>query len=88
MTHENGASSRTREQWRQLVAAWRRSRRSAADFARELGVVESTLRWWAWRLERDTKRAARPGAPVALVPVRVVGEPAGGGEESEGGRLA
>jgi transposase-like protein len=88
MTHENGASRRTREQWQQLVAAWRRSRRPAADFARELGVVESTLRWWAWRLERDYKRAARPGAPVALVPVRLVGEPAAGGEDSDGGRLA
>ncbi len=70
------------------MAAWRRSRRPATDFASELGVVESTLRWWVWRLERDGKRAARPGAPVALVPVRVVGEPAAGGEDSDRGPLA
>jgi len=70
------------------VAGWRRSRRPAADFASELGVVESTLRWWAWRLERDCKRGARPGAPVALVPVRVVEEPVAGAEDSDGGRIA
>src|ERR1019366_2876001 len=88
MTHEDGASRRTREQWQQLVAAWRRSRRPASDFASERGVVESTLRWWAWRLERDCKRAARPVAPVALVRVRVVEEPTAGGEDCDGGRLA
>ena len=70
------------------MAAWRRSRRPASDFASERGVVESTLRWWAWRLERDCKRAARPVAPVALVRVRVVEEPTAGGEDCDGGRLA
>lgn len=69
----NSGSRRNRKQWQQLVNAWRRSRRSAAEFASESGVVESTLRWWAWRLERD----ASSSSPVALVPVRVVEDPAG-----------
>jgi len=70
------------------VAAWRRSRRPAADFATERGVVESRLRWWASHLERDRERAVRPGAPVGLVPVRVVEEPAARGADGDGGRIA
>jgi len=73
MNTEAGATRRTRKQWKKLVVAWRRSRRSAAVFASERGVVESTLRWWAWRLERD--RVGDVGqTDVGLVPVRVVDE--------------
>jgi hypothetical protein len=82
----NVGSRRTRKQWQKLVTAWRRSCRPAADFASESGVVESTLRWWAWRLERE--RDAAPSAPVALVPVRVAEEPVAADDASDRARVA
>jgi hypothetical protein len=82
----NAGSRRTRKQWQRLVTAWRRSCRPAAEFASESGVVESTLRWWAWRLERE--RDAASSDPVALVPVRVAEEPVAAGDASDGARVA
>ena len=62
---------RTRDEWQRLVKSWRRSGKAAAAFVNGRDVVESTLRWWAWRLERDVDGAKRRALP-ALVPVRVV----------------
>jgi transposase len=72
LTSRGDASTAAR--WRQQVAAWRRSGMTAAQFARERELAESTLRWWAWRLKRDAKvrRARRAGETMSLVPVRVV----------------
>jgi hypothetical protein len=64
---------RTREQWRHVIAQWRRSGESGQEFAGKLGVLETTLRWWAWRLDSQDKQALGD-RPVSLVPVRVIGE--------------
>jgi hypothetical protein len=73
MKTKTASVRRTREQWRHLLAQWRRSGESGGEFARKLGVLETTLRWWAWRLDGQGKQV--PGEPpVTLVPVRVTGE--------------
>ena len=63
---------RTRAQWRRLVSSWRRGGQTAEEFAKERGVVEATLRWWAWRLAQDGELEIGARGPVGLVPVRVV----------------
>ena len=63
---------RTRAQWRRLVSSWRRGGQTAEEFAKESGVVEATLRWWAWRLAQDGELEIGAGGRVGLVPVRVV----------------
>lgn len=72
MHSETGAGRLTRKQWLRVVASWRRSGKAAGDFARERGVVESTLRWWAWRLGRDGELQVAERDAVAFLPVRVV----------------
>jgi hypothetical protein len=54
-------------------AVWRRSGESGAEFAHKLGVLETTLRSWAWRL---ASQGEEPWGdlPVSFVPVQVVGE--------------
>lgn len=64
----------TRARWQRLVTAWRRSGKTAAEFAGARGIVESTLRWWSWRLARDGETAAATGSALALVPVRVIAD--------------
>jgi hypothetical protein len=81
MKSDTGRLRRTRTQWEQLVVAWRRSRLAAPEFAADRGVVESTLRWWAWRLERDRERDTGDSA-LALVPVRVADEPPAVGDST------
>jgi hypothetical protein len=46
---------------------------SCGEFARKLGVQETTLRWWAWRLASKGEEPRGDG-PVSFVPVQVVGE--------------
>lgn len=57
------ASRRSREQWCELVAAWRRSGQTCADFARAHGLNLNTFAWWRSELARS-----RP-TPLTLVPV-------------------
>ena len=59
-----------------MVAAWRRSRLTGGEFAALRGLPEGTLRWWAWRLEREVARKPLAGAErvVSMVPVRVVAD--------------
>ena len=60
--------------WAERVAAWQRSRLSAAAFAARHGLSPRTLVWWRWRLA-----TARPAAtPVLTAPqlVAVDVEPA------------
>jgi hypothetical protein len=73
MKTKTASGRRTREQWRHLIAQWRRSGESGAEFAHKLGVLETTLRWWAWRLASQGEEP-RGDRPVSFVPVRVVGE--------------
>lgn len=69
------SSRKTHQQWRRLVADWRRSGATAAAFAAEHSVVEGTLRWWAWKLSKEV-------ASVSLVPVRVAPSTSRGVAES------
>ena len=70
------------------MASCRSSGQTATDFANESGVVEATLRWWAWRLGRDGElprtRARSSAATVGLVPVRVLDSD--GGSPTKGRR--
>ncbi len=43
-------------QWGELVSAWEASGVSADVFAREHGVVGSTLRWWRTELGRRARK--------------------------------
>ena len=89
MASEQATGRRNRAQWRRLVAAWRRSGRPAAAFAASNGVVEGTLRWWAWRLGRDAVVASETvGAGVELLPVRIVECDGGQAESTDSLQLA
>jgi hypothetical protein len=67
---------KTHHQWSRLVAKWRRSGESAGAFADAHGVLEGTLRWWAWKLGNEAER----GGDVALIPVHVRGARQASGE--------
>ena len=60
-------------EWRRLVRAWRRSGLARAEFAATHGVAASTLSWWRWRLQRESRdaEASRTEQP-GLVRVDVV----------------
>lgn len=70
--------SKTAAVWRKRVAQWRASGETAERFSRRHGFAGQTLKWWAWRLARES--AERPVIRVAQVvrPREVVAEPAGG----------
>jgi transposase-like protein len=55
---------RSREQWSELVAAWRASGQSGVDFAREHGLNVHTFAWWRSELART-----ETPTPLTLVPV-------------------
>jgi len=68
-------------EWAELVAEWEKGGRSAASFAAEHGIAESSLRWWKTELARRARKEAprrspgpRRGAPVALARVVRQGE--------------
>jgi hypothetical protein len=54
---------RTEAWWRDAVARWRRSGKTATEFAEREGYSANTLRWWSSRLGRVTR--AKHGAPGA-----------------------
>lgn len=68
------ASRRSREQWYELVAAWRRSGQTCAAFARDHRLNLNTFAWWRSELARSTP-APLTLVPVSAVPDRVVSEP-------------
>ena len=62
------AMRRSREDWKSLVAEYRRSGLSAAEFARRRGLKVGTLRWWSSQLQDLSEQtveflALRPVAP-------------------------
>jgi hypothetical protein len=59
---------RTEAWWRDAVARWRRSGKTAREFAEREGYSPKTLRWWSSRLGRDTR--AVHGAPV-VTPIEI-----------------
>ncbi len=50
-------------EWAGLVAAWEKSGRSAASFAAEQGVAESSLRWWKTELARRARKEPARRSP-------------------------
>jgi transposase len=58
-------SRSTRAQWTSRVQRWRESGRQGGAFAAQEGVKEKTLRWWAWRLEREGVIGGVPSAASA-----------------------
>lgn len=48
-----------RATWTKRVAAWRASGLSARKFAERAGCAPSTLKWWAWRLGRESPAIVR-----------------------------
>jgi transposase len=61
---------RGRDEWRELVANWKRSGGSAREFAEYAGVNKSTLQHWKWVLERDEGYEQRGAALARIVEVR------------------
>jgi hypothetical protein len=49
----------TRQQWTERVERWRRSGRTAGEFAAQEGVRPATLSWWGAELKRTAR--ASPG---------------------------
>ena len=64
------AKRRTASDWAGLVDGWKRSGRSAVEFATSAGVSPGQLRWWKWHLAKD---AQRPAPKSAMVRVEVRG---------------
>jgi hypothetical protein len=62
-------SRSTRATWVKRVEEWRQSGSDIATAAAKFGVAERTLRWWAWRLDRESsskaKATAKPSADAS-----------------------
>ena len=58
---------RSREEWREHVAACKRSGLSGVDYARRHRLNANTFAWWRSELGRD--RVEAPRAALTLVPV-------------------
>lgn len=61
-----------RATWVERVERWKKSGKSAEEFAAEIGVNVRSLKWWKWMLasERSTstaKKSTKVRAPTALV---------------------
>lgn len=61
---------RSREEWTGLIAAWKRSGITQAEFCQREGLSRRTLGWWRWRLEREA--APPPPTKAEFVEVQVV----------------
>lgn len=64
------APSRSRQEWVELVKAWKASGLSAAQFADEHGLKAKALSTWRWRLRTQPRGSSEPAAP-RLVQVSV-----------------
>lgn len=53
----------SREHWAKRVERWTDSGLTAGEFARELGISASSLKWWKWRL--GSAAAAKPASSPA-----------------------
>ena len=68
--HSKRAPSRSRDEWNELVQAWKASGLSAAQFADEHGLKAKALSTWRWRLRTEPKRRPEAVTPK-LVQVSV-----------------
>jgi len=64
------AASRSRDEWMELVKAWKASGLSAAQFADQQGLKAKALSTWRWRLRTQAGRPSEVAAP-RLVQVSV-----------------
>ena len=64
-------------EWKRRVKAWRKSGLTASEFAEGRGFATSTLRYWAWRLEK--KAPAKPQAPLRVVQIARLPSASSGG---------
>lgn len=58
---------RSRDEWRQHMAAWSRSGLSSREYARRNGLNPSTFSWWRGELRRQ--QLQEHGQRLTLVPV-------------------
>lgn len=59
---------RTRETWKQYVAAWQESGLTAKQFAARIGVNANSLAHWKWRLGAESEPVADAVSFVELTP--------------------
>jgi hypothetical protein len=57
------APSRSRDEWAQLIAAWKASGLGAAEFAAKHGLRPKALSTWRWRLRTPPKRLSDTTTP-------------------------
>jgi hypothetical protein len=55
--------------WAKRVAAWRASGLSRDEFAARAGCTPASLKWWAWRLGRESTALVRV---VRERPVKII----------------
>jgi hypothetical protein len=65
------AKRRSREEWRAVVRAWRKSGQSQTAFAASRGMAPRTLSWWVWKLKQEVDEELDP---AVFVPVEVEAE--------------
>jgi transposase-like protein len=67
---------RSRAEWHELVAAWKRSGLSCAEYARQHDLNAHTFSWWRSEVARDRGRAPELNlVPVTTAAVPPLGEP-------------
>ncbi len=65
-------TKRPAKEWAREVVNWRRSGKSAREYAGVHGLKASTLTWWAWKVRRE---GIAPDVPEPkLLPVSVADE--------------
>lgn len=72
-----------REAWVDRVAGWRRSGRTAKEYASSIGVNAGSLSHWAWRLgheqrQEQARRSRSRRAVAATGLIEVIGQQRGG----------
>ena len=53
----------SREEWQKRVERWRDSGLTAEQFAGELGINAGTLKFWGYKLGKESREAAAPRTP-------------------------
>jgi transposase-like protein len=53
----------SREEWQKRVERWRDSGLTAEQFAGELGINAGTLKFWGYKLGKESREAATTRAP-------------------------
>ena len=68
-----GMKTETEAVWAERVEEWRKSGKSAAEFAADKPYAGSTLQWAASRLKQSPPRASKPrtGRPVSVGEIRM-----------------